>query len=88
MILSFVIIIIPDMFDPDKHTIDGTIEIHTWQYHIAAIGIFITWLINMLMVSSGGLGIWKYLFLYMKCELFSIILGREDSTVWHICPNA
>ena len=45
------------MFDPDKHTIDGTIEIHTWQYHIAAIGIFITWLINMLMVSSGGLGI-------------------------------
>ena len=45
------------MFNPDKHTIDGTIEIHTWQYHIAAIGIFITWLINMFMVSNGVLGV-------------------------------
>ena len=36
---------------PDQ-IIRGTVTITTWQYHVAAIGIFITWIINMLMVGK------------------------------------
>ena len=59
MILSFFFIILPDMFSPTMvngtdQNIRGTVTITTWQYHIAAIGIFITWIINMLMVGIGS----------------------------------
>ena len=79
------------MFNPTNangptQSLRGTVTIRTWQYHIAAVGIFITWIINMLMVGIGIL-------MKVKWEaniqsVFLFISGWQDPEVWQIRPNA